>query len=137
MSSQADQINIGQQIEFHLAGRLGFDRVDAEAYDLVGCRGTRIQVKGAMRRLRAERRRGRLTFWEDPLKELLANGGVYLIVIYEADPLRIHYLEERTPPEICAHCEGWWESVDHRNKGRRARRPWSKVVEPAPEVIEE
>ena len=138
MSTQrpADQTNIGQQIEHHLADALGFERVDANAFDLRGTSGTRIQVKGAMRRLRCEKRRGRLTFWEDPLRELLENGGVYLIVVYDPDPLTVHYLEGRSPPEIQTLLEGRWERVDHRNKGRRARRPWSKVVDIDSEVIE-
>ncbi len=126
--SRAAETTVGRRIERTLADATGFEHVDDAVADLVGCNGTRIQVKGAMHRLRSEARRGRLTFWEEPLADLLDHGGVYLLVVYDADPLRVLHLEERSPPAIRSHLEGRWEAVDHRDKGRRARVPWNKVV---------
>jgi hypothetical protein len=134
----------GAIIELLMCEYLGLDYVDGTAADARDSDGTPIQIKACQRENSNggdETVPGRWCAWSQSLLHLLADDGMYLLVVYdgEMDPAEV------TPDQIDDYVLAWrfltaqdfgalidtdaWHDGGRPSKGDRARVFWTDVFD--------
>lgn len=132
----------GELVERWAEEHLGLRIVDGTNYDARTSDGTPVQIKGCQRWTAngyepdgtPKRTRGRFRLWETPLVHLLADDGLYLLVLYdeEADPESGEFVERfafKEPVDVGQLAKGKWSPGHRPGKGKQAKLPWPEVFD--------
>lgn len=132
----------GRVVELLMCEHLDLDVVDGPVADARDSDGTPIQIKACQREHAnggGETVPGRWDVWSEPLLRLMADGGRYLLVVYDGDQdpaevthadLEDYILAWRV---VTADAVGFlvdtnaWHEANRPSKGRKARIFWTDV----------